>query len=416
MPNLSASNRVQVAYRLEGVYPTNYGVAQPGAGTLLNYTGESLSFDLKTETSKAIRADRQTTDMTTVGASAQGGIQFEHVYKDLDPLVEALMQGTFAAYGTAGVSAAIATMTLASGSVTAGAAPAGVDAFTGLQKGQWFAILPPAGATAAVKAYFAQRAFRVSPTVAPTGTVITLDASTPINTTIAGTSLANARISSSVLTNGVTMRSFNIEVQHTDINRFRLYTGMVPSKMDLKLSAGALVTRSMDFMGKAMTLNNSAALTSLTDAQTYTVADAVRGVVDVFEGGATLSTTTYIKSADISFDNTLRAQEAVGVFGNAGVAAGTIKCTGKLEMYFADEVHYKKFLENSVSSLSIPVLDPEGNGYVYHLPRIKYSAAKVNAGGLDQDNMLSMDFTALMDTNATSATFQKTMAIYRVGV
>jgi hypothetical protein len=151
-------------------------------------------------------------------------------------------------------------------------------------------------------------------------------------------------------------------------------------------------------------------------ASTYTPANAVRGVVDVYEGGTAISAVTYIKSADISIDNAIRAQTAIGVFGNAGIAAGTLKASGKLEVYFADATMYNKFINNTESSLSIPVLDPSGNGYVYYFPRIKYSAAKVATGGLDQDNMLSMDFTALMDNVATSDTLNQTVVIYRVGV
>lgn len=36
-------------------------------------------------------------------------------------------------------------------------------------------------------------------------------------------------------------------------------------------------------------------------------------------------------------------------------------------------------------------------------------------GGLDQDNMLSMDWEAVLDPTATNDTYQKTVAIYRVG-
>ena len=415
MPTLASSNRTQLAYKLEGVYPNNFGVLQGGNGTLLNLTGESLSFDIKSEVSKTIRPDRQQADLNLVGASAAGGVQFEHYYRDLDGLMEGLLQSSYTAYGTNGVSAAIATLNLAAGTVTAGAAPAGNDALTNLNKGQWFSIIPPAGATAAVKAYFAGRAFRVSPTVAPTSTVITLDAATPINTALAGASLSNAQIASSRMVNGTAMRSYSLEAGHQDVGQYRQYLGMVPSKYDLKIAAGALVTGSMEFMGREMLLAQSSGMGTPAPASAFTPANAVRGVVDIYEGGAALSVTTYLKSADISIDNSLRAQEAVGVFGNAGVGSGTLKVSGKLEMYFTNQAHYEKFVNNTASSLSIPVLDPSGNGYVYHLPRIKYTAAKVNAGGLDQDLMLSLDFTALVDTTATSGTFGSSVAIYRVG-
>jgi hypothetical protein len=417
MPIMSSSNRTQLAIKAEGVYPANFGVAQGGNGTNLNFTGESLDFNTTTDKSKAIRADRQVTDLVITGATAQGAIQFEQNYRDLDPLLESLIQSTYTQYGTNGVSAAIATLTLAAGTITAGAAPTGNDAFTTLKKGQWITLRPAAGATQAVKDYFVARPLRVSSTVAPTATVITLDAATAIDTAKGGTSLSGASVSSSRLNNvaNPTFKSWTIEVGHMDIGQFRQYLGMVPSKMDLKLATGAIVSGSMDFMGKTMTLAQATVMGTPASAQLFTPANAVRGIVDIIEGGAAISAVSYIKSMDISIDNTLRAQTALGVFGNAGIAAGTLNCGGKMELYFADATHYTKFLNNTASSISIPVLDPEGNGYVYYFPRIKYSAAKVATGGLDQDMTLSLDFTALMDNVLASDTYQQTVVIYRVG-
>lgn len=415
MPTLAASNRTQLAYQLEGTYPVNFGTMQGGNGTLIRITGETLDYQVKTEQSKEIRSDRQVTDTIPVGASAQGGFGFEMSYREFDWAIEGIAQDTYTVYGTLGVSASIATVTLAAGTITAGAAPTGNDAFTNLTKGQWFGIKPAAGATQAVKDYFNSRAFRVSTTVAPSATVITLDASTQINTTIAGTSLPGSFIRTSALTNGSTMKSYSLEVGHMDITQFRQYTGMIPSKMDLKIGVGSMITGTFDFMGKAMALSATTGMGTPVASQSFTPANAVKGIFDIFEGGSSITATTYIKSADISIDNTLRAQEAVGVFGNAGVAAGTIKVTGKLEVYFADAVMYNKFLNNTETSISVPILDTAGNGYVIVFPRMKYTAAKVNSSGLDQDDMLSLDFQALMDNVATSATYLKTFAIYRVG-
>ena len=416
MPTLAASNRTQVAYLLEGTYPSQFGVLQAGNGNLVRITGESLDYQVKTEQSKEIRSDRQVTDTLPVGASAQGGFNFEMSYKEFDWAIEGIAQNTFTAFGTAGIGSGVATLTLAAGTITAGIAPTGNDAFTNLQKGQWFTIRPAVGATQTVKDYFNGRAWRVSTVTAPTSTVITLDTATQINTTIAGTSLSNAQIGSSRLVNGTTMKSYSIEVGHLDINQFRQYLGMIPSKMDLKIGVGSIITGSFDFMGKSMNIAGTTGMGTVVASQTYTPANAVKGVFDIFENGASITASTYIKSADLSFDNTLRAQEAVGVFGNAGVAAGTLKVTGKLELYFADATLYTKFLNNTETSLSIPVLDKDGNGYVFFFPRVKYTSAKTNSTGLDQDDMLSMDFMALMDTSATSATYQKTFSIFRVGV
>jgi len=418
MPTLAASNRTQLAYKLEGTYPTNWGTFPvAGNGNLIRITGETLDYTQGTEQSKELRSDRQVTDTITVSASSQGGFNFELSYREFDWVLEGIAQNTYSEYGTSGVCAAITTLTLTSSTITAGAAPTGNDAFTTLNKGQWISVIPAAGASQTVKDYFYGRCFRIDSTTAPTSTVITLDAATPINTTIGGVSLSNAFISSSRLTNASTMKSYSLEVGHLDINRFRQYTGMIPSKMDLKIGVGSIITGSIDFMGKGMVnpIPTSTGMGTVVASKGYSPANAVRGVFDILEGGTSISASTYIKSADISLDNTLRGQDAVGVLGNAGVAAGTIKASGKLEVYFANSTVYEKFLNNTETSLAIPVQDNLGNGYVFVFPRMKYTAAKVNATGLDQDNMLSMDFTALMDNTATSATYQKTFSIFRVG-
>ena len=415
MPTLSASNRTQVAYKLEGSYPTNWASLQGGNGNLVRITGETLDYNIGTTQSQELRSDRQVTDTIPTSATSQGGFNFELSYREYDWVLEGVAQSTYTEYGTAGVSAAIATLTLATSSVTAGAAPTGNDAFTTLQKGQWISIIPAAGASQTVKDYFRGRCFRIDGTAAITSTAITLDLATPINTTIAGASLSGASISSSRLVNGNTMKSYSLEVGHLDISQFRQYLGMIPSKMDLKIATGGIIGGSVDFMGKSMLLVSSTGMGTAVASKGYTPANAVRGVFDIIEGTTSISATTYIKSADLSLDNTLRGQDAVGVFGNAGVAAGTIKATGKLEIYFADATIYNKFLNNTETSISIPVQDTMGNGYVFYFPRVKYTAAKVNAGGLDQDNMLSVDFQALMDNTATSATYQKTFSIFRVG-
>lgn len=414
MPQTSSANRSQIAYKLEGVYPANYGVPQGGNGTYLYMTSENLDFNVKSEQSKQIRSDRQIPDTILVSQMASGSFSFEHQFKEYDPFLEGVFQSTFANYGTNGVSAAIGTLTLAANSITADVAPTGNDAFTTLTKGQWFTLIPPVAASAAIKQYCRTRAFRVAPDVDPTATVIQLDPSTPLNTTLLTTTMLNGKISSARMQNGTTMTSYTIEVGHADIGQFRQYTGMIPSKMDVKLSVGSIVNGTFEFMGSTMNLLQATSMGVPVASQTYTPANATKGIFDIFEDGASVSATTYIKSAEFSIDNSLRGQEAVGFIGNAGIAAGTLKISGKLEVYFADEVIYEKVLNQVPSSLTIPILDPSGNGYVYVFPQIKYTAAKVATPGLDQDNMLSMEFMAILEPDPDDPHYQKTIAVYRV--
>lgn len=415
MPALSASNRSQLGYKLEGTYPTNFGVPQTGNGTNLGMLSETLDYTIKNEASKTIRSDRQVPDIVQVSASAAGGFAFEAQYREYDPFIQGAVQSDFVEYGTLGASAALPALDFAATTITAGVATTGADDWSlHLAKGQWFAL--KAVGTQAVKDYFKARAFRVSATVAPTSTVITLDAATPINTAVAGVAMiTGAILGSSLAVNGQVMKSYTLEVGHADVNQFRQYTGQIVSKMSLKLAVGSIVTGAFDFMGKSFNLLGASAQETVVASQTFTPANATRGVFDIFENGVSISASTYIKAGEFSIDNTLRMQDAIGVFGAAGIGAGTFKIIGKLEVYFADATIYAKMLSGVPTSLSIPLLDVDGNGYVYHFPRIKYTAAKVQVGGLDQDNMLAMDWEAVLDPVSTSPTYLKTVAVYRVG-
>lgn len=419
---LSSSNRSQLSYRLEGPYPQNFGVPQTGTSTNLAMLSETMDLTIKNDQSKAIRADRSVADLVQVGATSGGGFAYEAQYREYDPFILAALQcDTYTAYGTDGLSTASAgTLTVTSATVlTASVAATGADALTSMVAGQWITIIP-SGVSAVVAAYFARRPVRLASV--PTSTVITLDAITPLDLTVvglaAGTVLpAGYQISSAVAMNSNVMKSYTIEVGHADISRYRQFTGQVVSKMDVKLAVGSIVNGSFEFMGKFMNLNTTANAptgASPTVSQTFTPANATKGVFDILEGGQSISVSTFIKSGEFTIDNTLRIQDAIGVFGAAGIGAGTFNPTGKIEVYFADSVMYNKFLNGTASSLTIPLLDVNGNGYVYYFPRIKYSAAKVSVGGLDQDNMISLDWQGTPDQNA-GPTFGKAVVIYRVG-
>lgn len=416
MPQPSSSNRTQVAWKLEGTYPTNFGVLQAGNGNLVGFTGESLDYKVDSEESKQIRADRGTTDLVLTGADSGGSLEIEFQFKEYDEFLAALLQNSWTHYGTNGVSAA-ANLTIASStSITNASAWAGNDSWANLQKGQWIKVIPPAGASQTIKDYLSSRLFRLSPTVAPTGTAITLDTSTPINTSIITGAQTGVQIASSRLVNGTAMKTYTLEVGHLDINQYRQYTGQSPSKLNLKIGSKGIITGSFEFMGKGFSLVQASGMGTPVASAGYTPMNSTKGIFDIYEGGTQLSATTYLKSLDLTYDNSIRGQDAAGTLGNIGLGAGTIRISGSMQVYFTDAVLYNKFLNNTVTDLTIPIIDPSGNGYVIYLPRVKYKAAKVAVGGQDQDNMLDMEISGLVDTVAGSFSLNSMIVIYRCGV
>jgi hypothetical protein len=396
---LSSSSRVAIKIKPEAVFAVPVTASAAYAKRI---TGESLDFATKTETSKEIRDDRQTTDLVLVGAEAAGGLMFELSYAEYDGFIQAALQGTWNAFGTNGVGAAIPTSaTFAAGTLTAGAATTGINIFTALAKGQWVKI---GGSSNPLQNIWAQ----VSKTIDPTATVLTFEG-TPFNG-ITGNGGVAVTVSSSRLTNDVTQRSFTIEKSFADIAQTLSYKGMTLDKFGIKLASGSILTGSMDFKGASGTRQVGSLLHATTTPSTaYAVMNGVNNVVNVLEGGAALAN-TFVKSLSLDLGNNLRGQDGLSFLGNVGIASGNFDAMGQMEVYFADGALYDKFINNTSTSLSFRVQDSLGNGYVIQMPNVKYESSKIVAGAINQDVMVSLSFRALRDVVSG-----KTLIIDRAG-
>jgi len=405
---LPSADRVQLAYIPEA----SFGVTpNAGNGFNLRTTGESLNFDLTKETDKELNANAEQTSSTTVGAQASGDIKMHMQYAEYDRLFAALLRSAWVAYGTNGVgttfsaSVTAGVMGTTASVLTAGAAPVGSSAFTTLQKGQWFKVNMPGDPN---DGKFA----RVSTVTAPTSTAITCDVNTPL---LASTAVAGSSISSSRLSNAVTLQSFTIERQVTEVNQFFAYRGQYPSKFSTEFASKSITDGTFSFLGKDLVRGTATTLPGATAAsQTYDIQNGVTGVGNIWENGAPLSGVT-IKKMGINIDSGLRAQDGLGVLGLVGVGIGTFVVKGTLEVYFANGVLYDKFMNDTYTSIGLSTRDSFGNGYIITLPRVMLTSAKVMAGGRNTDLMASFEYEAYKDINNATAALQKTMFIDRVG-
>lgn len=397
---LASSNRIGLRIKPESTFGTPVTAA---ACYALRTTGESLKYNLSTDTSKEIRSDRQVPDLILTDASVTGGINFELSYAEYDPLIEATLQGAWTVFGTNGVGAVIPTSaTFAAGTLTAGAATSGASIFTALALGQWVKI---AGSSIPGQNIIAQ----VSKTVTPTSTLLTFEG-TPF-TGLTGNGGAAVTVAAAQVKNGTTQRSFTVEKNFSDITQNITNVGMVLNKMSLALASGSMLTGSFDFMGKSSTIQAGTLLHATVNPSTaFSVMNGVNNVSNILEGGAALAG-TFIKSLTMDLGNNLRAQDAIGTLGLVSVASGSIDLTGTVEIYFADATLYNKFINNTSSSLSFRMNDASLNGYVVTIPNIEYSDATIVAGGLNQDMIVSMTYTGLRDTASGN-----TIVIDRVGV
>lgn len=376
----------------QGVTPTT------GNGVNLRMTNPTMKAAVSSVKSNEISSTRMVSGSTNTDLTVDGGFDFELLGKEYDPFIESVVYGTFAHYGTAGLGTTFS-CTTATTSITAAAAPTGNSAFTGLAVGSWFKLNAPAGASAAIKAYFADRWFKVAST---TSTVITLDASTPISGVGLGiTAQAGYAITQSVVSNGNTTRFFTFEYAQTDISQFLFYKGMQTNSMSLSLQPGSIITGSFDFMGMSHDITQTSVLPGAPVAsQSLDPMNAVTDVGLVMEGGSNLLTgSSFIKSASLEINNNLRAQKSLGVYGNSGVGVGELAVSGSMEIYFENANYYKKWLDGATTSLVLGMADQLGNGYLVEMEKVKFRDGGLNPGGKDGDAMLTLPFDAFYNAS-----------------
>lgn len=389
------------------IQESTFGVT-PASGNYrkLRMTGESLDYAITKEVSTEINNSRTVSSMVPTRASASGNIEAEISYTEYDPLIQGVLQGSYDAFGVKGVGAAF-TADFTATTITASAATTGASAFTRLKKGQFFRLAAPGNGNNG-------KVLQVSSTIAPTSTVITVSAATPL---VVGTAVANCTISSSRLTNGATQRSFSIERQNTDIGEYLVFSGMTPSSMDISIATGSLSTMSFSFMGKKAVRATATQLPGTAqESQAYEIHSGSTGpACFIWLDGAPFSG-TFVQSVKLTYDSTLRVQESVDQVGAVGVGSGTVNLTGTIEVYFANGELFNKFNNNENISLVVSTLDNNGNGYVITIPKANLSSLKTSAGSKDQDMMLSIEVTGLRDLANADPALRQLIFVDRVGV
>jgi hypothetical protein len=381
-----------------GVTPTT------GNPSVLRCTAESLNFDISKTSSAEINASRTINSKIPTSAKAGGGLTMEMRAIGIEPFFESAMQSTFTKFGTEGLGVATPTDSITATTITATSATTGTSLFTNLALGQWFRLVS-AGANSG-------KILRVSPTVAPTATVLTLDPSTPA-TVSAGESI---QIQAARLTHGSTQSSWTIEKESADIGVFIAYRGQTPDKFTMKVASGSLTETTFEFVGKDAIEADATTLPGTPVASdSFEIHSGVSGATNAIWMDGAPVTGTYVKSLDLSFANSLRSQEAIGSLGAVAVGSGTIDCTINAQIYFANKDTFTKYRTNTNQSISFATTDAEGNGYIVSLPACNISTWKSSAGAKDQDQMVDITYTALSDDSNPVVALRKLMFIDRVG-
>lgn len=363
-----------------GTTPTNPAFKE------LRYTGEQLDASKSFEKSKEIRSDRMVTDTVQVDSSPGGSINIELSGGTYDDYLEALMLSTWAGeLNIVGVAGDI--------SVVASAGPDNLTStttgkFADIVVGQWIRL---SGFAAPGNNGF----FHV--TAKTDDEALTISPAPSVGQTPTGT---NAHIDGNLIRNGVTEQSFTLMKLFNDATTAtrHLFTGMRVGGASLDMSTGAILTGSISFKGKSSAWTETAisgeTFVSSTDTE---VMNSVNDVQDIFQNGTVMSATGSMLQLGVEIDNQHREQKAIGVLGNAGVAAGTFMVNCTANQYFESKAQADIFDNATSFSFSFRVTSNDGYTYVFTFPKCKYESFVVNSSALDSDVMADTKFTALRD-------------------
>lgn len=198
-----------------------------------------------------------------------------------------------------------------------------------------------------------------------------------------------------VLKTGTTFRSFTFERYFDlDTDEYHRSTGVVVNSFNLSVSPNSMVTASFGVVGKDLDSSN---FTSQVAGATYGAVstnspfDSFTG--SILEGGVSIATVTQI---DLSWENGY--EPAFVLFDDTTIqpADGKSRLTGTLTAYFTSAALYSKFINETSSSITFTLTDPDSNSLTFDMSNIKYTSGNPDVSG-EGPVTIALEFTALYD-------------------
>lgn len=212
-------------------------------------------------------------------------------------------------------------------------------------------------------------------------------------------SAMGAAWATNVLKAGVVDDFYSIEVGYEDWTpiQYLQFKGMRIGGFNFNFPYGEKITGGFQLVGFEQ-LDSTTSLVGAGSTAAVGTTDIMNGSSDV--SGIkidTVAATDIFKSISLNLNNTPRAIEGLGTIGARNQKVGRSLITGSLETYFDDITLYNKLLASTAVELEWTVSDGTSS-YAFLLPKIKFTSGAPNAGGVDSDVMMPLDFTALYDT------------------
>ena len=362
---LASGTRVSLSYQEE---TTTRGVPEAVPDMqALRTTGRALNLQKNTLKSEEVRSDRQNATLRHGFNQVVGAPGFELSLTAYNDFIQAAMSGTWAVVATG------ATETIgATGTTTDSVWDSGASSFItdGFEVGM---IVTGSGTAFAGDNAQASRITAIAAD-GSTMNVEAVDGETAY-TTIASGSDEQVSATGEVCKIGTTLRTYTIERAFDDVTQFQVFNGCAINQMSLQMQPEQLVSGSFDILGmSADAMAQVARDASVTAAATNDPMAAFEGQLS--EGGAE---STVVTAMNFTLNNNRSLQAVVGSKFSPDVFEGIAMITGQATVFFEDEVLFNKFVNETISSLSVQMDDVNGTDFiVVGFPAIKYTGGDMD--------------------------------------
>lgn len=217
--------------------------------------------------------------------------------------------------------------------------------------------------------------------------------------------LGDDAASSGEMVVGNVRQSYTIEQDYSaDINGtgdVHIFKGMEVNSFSMSIPADGVVEATFGFVGNTVEVANASDASSPTD---YTAANEAfhSSSVTITEGAANNICT----DLTLNIENGITTGNVIGSRTPVRGGFGLCRVSGSLTAHFDSETLLNKFLDNTVSALTIQ-LGSSGSGLKFTIPKIKYTAGAVTV----QEGLLSvaMDFVAYADGTTSIITIDNVL-------
>lgn len=214
-----------------------------------------------------------------------------------------------------------------------------------------------------------------------------------------------------VLKAGSTRSSFSLLRHFSDLlsgdKPYHLATGVEFNVLELTIPTDGIVTGRFGVVGKDIIPGTTApAGATLGEASAAAVIDSFTGSIS--EGGSGISIITELS---LTLENGITPRFAIGsdeVTGQATI--GRSNLTGQMTAFFENSTLLEKFLNQTASTLSLDLLDADGNQYTLDVPNLKYNGGQADTQGQGEIT-IALPFQAIYD-----ATDETNVKLTRIAV